>query len=259
MKNKSVSKLKKALTFLAVTLIWAALWQTLSAAAKRTGLGLLLPSPSETANAFAVLLTQKSFYMSCTKTLLRVVIGWFSGLLVGTILGTVTSFSRPLRAFFSPMLHIVKATPVASFIIAALVLMPSQSVPSYTGFLISLPVVWANIGEGIASPDKKLLEAAYFFKMSKKNLVKFIYIPALKPYFAAAATTSMGLSWKACVAAEVICTPSGSIGQGIYNAKVYLETPSLFAWTIAVIVLSILLEAVIKAVIKAVTEKEAAV
>lgn len=244
------AKTKKAVTAITVALIWAALWQVLSTVAKRAGLSLLLPSPSETAKALALLVTQKSFYLSCGKTLLRVLTGWLSGLIVGTLLGAVTSFCKPLKAFFAPFLHIVKATPVASFIIAALVLMSAQRVPSFTGFLMSLPVVWANISEGIAAPDKKLLEAAHFFKMSRRNTVKLIYIPAMKPYFAAAATTSMGLSWKACVAAEVICTPSGSVGQGIYNAKVYLETPSLFAWTAVVIIMSILLEALIKAVIK---------
>ena len=66
----------------------------------------------------------------------------------------------------------------------------------------------------------------------------------------------MGLSWKACIAAEVICTPNGSIGQGIYNAKIYLETPSLFAWTAAVILLSVLLEMLIKTIISKITDTE---
>ena len=247
--NKMPVRLKKAMTALSVAVIWVLVWQALSAAASRGGLGLLLPAPLQTLAALGELVTQKSFYVSCAKTLLRVVTGWFFGLTAGVILGILTFLSKALNALFSPVLHIVKATPVASFIIAALVLMSAQKVPAFTGFLITLPVVWANISEGLSAPDKKLLEAASFFKMSKKNTVRFIYIPAMKPYFAAAATTAMGLSWKACVAAEVICTPSGSIGQGIYNAKVYLETPSLFAWTGVVIILSIILEKIIKAVI----------
>ena len=82
------------------------------------------------------------------------------------------------------------------------------------------------------------------------HLVKYVYLPALRPYFTAAATTAMGFTWKACIAAEVICTPKGSIGAGIYNAKIYLETPELFAWTIAVILLSVLLEALLKGLLR---------
>ena len=250
MTKKPVSKLKKSLSTVVTAIIWVLIWQVLSTVAKTAGLSLLLPSPIETLKAFGELLTKSDFYISCGKTLLRVLVGWITGMLVGTLLGVLTHICRPLKTFLSPVLHIIKATPVASFIIAALVLMTSKYVPSFTGFLMSLPIVWGNITEGLSSPDKKLLEAAFFFRMTTANKIKYIYIPALKPYFSAAAVTSMGLSWKACVAAEVICTPSDSIGKGIYNAKVYLETPSLFAWTLAVIMLSIILESIIKRVIK---------
>ena len=52
----------------------------------------------------------------------------------------------------------------------------------------------------------------------------------------------LGLAWKAGVAAEVLCLPKNAIGAQVYYAKIYLETPSLFAWTLAVIALSFLLE-----------------
>ena len=41
---------------------------------------------------------------------------------------------------------------------------------------------------------------------------------------------------------EVIGVPSGSIGEKLYNAKIYLNTPDLFAWTIVIIVISFVFE-----------------
>ena len=247
---KQNGALKKAGVAVAVLAVWIALWGIASAAAKKAGVSLVLPSPAAVGEAFVHLLGQKSFYLSCGRSMLRVLTGWAAGLACGAVLSAVTFLSRPLRAFFTPALHIVKATPVASFIILALVVMGAGRVPAFTGALISLPVVWANLSEGLASPDKKLLEMADAFCMPKKNLVKYIYLPALRPYFTAAATTAMGFAWKACIAAEVICTPKGSIGAGIYNAKIYLETPELFAWTIAVILLSVLLETLLKGLLR---------
>ena len=55
----------------------------------------------------------------------------------------------------------------------------------------------------------------------------------------------MGLSWKAGIAAEVICSPKNTIGAGISDAKVYLESPQLFAWTITVVVMSVILEKIL--------------
>ena len=247
---KKNGKLKKAAAALAVALVWLCLWLGSSFFAKRAGFGLLLPTPADVCGALRELLQTKSFYLSVGRSLLRVLTGWAGGVAAGTALAALTSFSKPVHLFFAPLLHIIKATPVASFIILALVLMKKDSVPAFTGFLMSLPLVWANVSEGLTAPNEQLTEMARAFGMSRKNELQYIRLPALAPYFTAAATTSMGLTWKACIAAEVICTPQSSIGSGIYNAKVYLETPSLFAWTLTVILFSVLLEMLIKKLLR---------
>ena len=50
------------------------------------------------------------------------------------------------------------------------------------------------------------------------------------------------MAWKAGVAAEVLGMVSGTIGRQLYDAKIYLETPKLFAWTAVVILLSVGME-----------------
>lgn len=234
-------------TALPVLLVWLAVWYAVS---EIIGLELLIPSPSAVLDSFITLIKEKEFYISCLNSLYKVIAGWSLGVISGTLIAVLTSLSRILRELLKPVLHIIKATPVASFIILALVLMSSANVPVFTCALITVPVVWANISEGILSPDKKILEMAQFFGMPLKKRIEDIYIPAVLPYFSAAATTSMGLSWKAGIAAEVICTPSDTIGAGIQNAKIYLETPSLFAWTLTVIVLSMLLEKLLTFILK---------
>ena len=57
-----------------------------------------------------------------------------------------------------------------------------------------------------------------------------------------ACETAVGLGWKAGIAAEVLCTPKNSIGINLRNAQIYIETVDLFAWTAAVIILSLVLE-----------------
>ena len=221
---------------------WLIIWYI---ASEIVGMELLIPSPGAVGSAFLALAAEKEFYLSCLGSLVKVLTGWAAGIIAGIILGTLTSLSSILKAFFGPMLHVIKATPVASFIVLALVLMSSKAVPVFTCALITAPVIWANVSEGLSSPDKKLLEMAAVFHMSRKKKITHIFIPSALPYFSAAATTTMGLAWKAGIAAEVICSPKNTIGAGISDAKVYLETPSLFAWTVTVIVLSVILEKII--------------
>ena len=68
--------------------------------------------------------------------------------------------------------------------------------------------------------------------------------------------TAMGFAWKAGIAAEVLATPKNSIGEQLYNAKIYLETADLFAWTVVVILLSMAIEEVVVRLLRRGLRKE---
>lgn len=62
------------------------------------------------------------------------------------------------------------------------------------------------------------------------------------PFFISACSVSLGLCWKSGIAAEVIGLPKGSIGEKLYQAKIFLNTGELFAWTLVIIIVSIVFE-----------------
>ena len=97
----------------------------------------------------------------------------------------------------------------------------------------------ANASSGIENTDKQLLEMASLFKVKTWRIWADIYWPSLRPYLLAAATTGLGLAWKSGITAEVIASPKFAIGSELQSAKVYLETPDIFVWTIVVVFLSI--------------------
>ena len=108
--------------------------------------------------------------------------------------------------------------------------------------LMVLPVVYTNVLEGIRAADRKLLEMAQVFSLTPAKIIRYIYLPQILPYFQAACGTALGLCWKSGIAAEVIGIPSGSIGERLQQAKVYLDTPDLFAWTLVIVLLSLSFE-----------------
>ena len=83
---------------------------------------------------------------------------------------------------------------------------------------------------------------AQVFQVSGKNKIRYIYLSEVLPFFRAGCSVSLGLCWKAGVAAEVIGIPDGSMGERLYEAKVYLETPDLFAWTMVILIVSMIFE-----------------
>lgn len=231
--------MRKFLSGLLVAAIWLCIWQ---GAAMLVGQELLLPTPLSVLNRLARLCTEAAFFKSAALSLWRIFLGYLLGLALGLILGITTAFCPALRRFFSPLLAIIRATPVASFIILVLVWFATGAVPVFTSLLMVLGVTWGNVAEGIDSTDAKLLEVAQVYRLPFYQKLRYLYLPSMRPYFSAAAFSSIGLAWKAGIAAEVICRPEFSIGRELYQSKIYLETPDLFAWTALIILLSMLLE-----------------
>ena len=85
---------------------------------------------------------------------------------------------------------------------------------------------------------------AEIFRLPLVRRIRYIYLSQVMPYFRSACTISIGMCWKSGIAAEVIGMPKGSIGEKLYQAKIYLNTPDLFAWTMVIIVVSRLFERV---------------
>jgi len=238
-KQKILIAAKKILRCIVIAAVWLALWQLAHMAVSRS---ILLPSPAETLRALVRLSGTGELWTSVGSSLLRIMTGYLLGLAAGSILAVITASSRLLRDFLHPLMVIMKTTPVASFIILAVVWLKSVNVPAFTVALIVAPIFWSNVFTGITTTDKNLLEMAKMYRFSRRALVTKLYIPSIMPYFHSAVTVGIGMAWKAGVAAEVICNPGNSIGSGLYDSKIYLETDTMFAWTVMVIILSIILE-----------------
>lgn len=136
----------------------------------------------------------------------------------------------------------LKATPVASFVVLVLIWLPSRNLSVLISFIMAFPIVYTNLLEGFENLDGKLIQMAQVFAMPVRKKLYYLYFAGLLPYFRSACAVAIGMSWKAGIAAELIGIPGGSIGESLYNAKIYLETPSLFAWTIVIITVSVLFE-----------------
>jgi len=232
--------IKKACKWLAIALFWLTLWWL--AAVLVVKQELLLPSPTRVLMRLGELASQGEFWTFTFTSLCRIFGGIFCALVLGILCGILTAHIAFLRELLAPILTIIKATPVASFIILALVWISRGKLPVFIAALMVLPIIWTNIEQGIRQVDPKLLEMAKVFRFSAIKRLLHITIPSVLPYFVAACKTSLGLAWKAGIAAEVLATPQNSIGKELFESKTFMETTDLFAWTVTVILLSVCME-----------------
>lgn len=234
--------LKKTLIFLGVFAFWILIWQLVY---NKVGKDIVIPSPYNTWLKIEELLNTKEFWQITWSTVSRIIQGYLAGTVLGVVLAVVTYSSKFLYVLLKPVVSIARATPVASLTLIIIMWVTNKQVPLFIVGLMVFPIIWGNTYEGIKNTDKKLLEMSASFSVSYAKRFFHIYIPSVYPYFIAGASTALGLAWKSGVAAEILGATQDSVGQQIHDAKVYLDSEGKFAWTIVVILLSVVIEKIV--------------
>ena len=234
----------KFLRRIGIGVFWIGIWWVIALA---VGLPKLLPGPPETAEALFRLVGTAVFWRSVGLTLLRVALGYLLAVMTGTALAAVCWRFKGMDALLSPLRTVIKATPVSSFILLVWLWLKRVQVPVFISFLMVLPIIWTAVQEALGAVDGNLKEMTHMYRFSRWQKVKYLYAPSVKPAFMAAALTGLAFAWKSGIAAEVIALTPDSVGKHLSDAKNYLEYPDLFAWTLTVILLSMVLEGLLKA------------
>jgi len=219
--------------------IWILAWHGLSMYISHD---ILLVSPVSVAARLAQLVQDASFWKAILFSFRSIVTGFSLAMAAGILFAALAARFRLIDEFFAPAILMIKATPVASIIILVLLWVSSRNLSILISFLMVLPIIYTNVLNGIRSVDVKLLEMAKIFQIPKHRQIIYIYTSQVLPFFQSACSIALGLCWKSGIAAEVIGIPNGSIGENLYKSKVFLATADLFAWTLTIIIISVLFE-----------------
>ena len=243
-------RIAKPILWLIATIFWTAVWYL---AAYRMGNELFLPYPHTVLRSFGKLTAEATFWSAVWQSMLTVIKGCFWGCLLGAIFAVLASWLQVFRAIVSPLITVLRATPVASFIILVYVIVrvnhfSIDTVAMLIVIIMVIPILYSNLFSGISSLDQNLAEVAHIYSFSIRKKIFILWIPQLKPFVGSGVITSLGFAWKAGVAAEVICNLKNTIGKNLADSKSNLEMDRLFAWTLTVVLLSVLFECLFKKV-----------
>ena len=227
---------------LGVLVFWLAIWQIVAVAINQD---IVLTSPIQTIQTLFSLAQLREFWVSIGLSLLRIFVGGALAFTSGSLLAFLSFKYKLVKLLFEPLISTIKSIPVASFVILLLIWVRTPYLSISISFLMALPIIYIAVLEGLLGTDQKLIEMANVYQIHGWYRVKAIYLSQLMPSLKTATSLAMGFCWKSGIAAEVIGLPTFSIGEHLYNAKVYLDTPALFAWTLVVIVMSVLGETIV--------------
>ncbi len=203
--------------------------------------GLFLATPVQTLAALARIAPTAGFWQRIAFSALRILAGFLLAVAGGLALGAAGARWRRVRIFVEPVMQLIRAMPVASFVILALLWVRGENLSVVVSFTHVLPVVYAGVLAGIADTDPQLLEMARVYRLPLGARLRYIWLPGVFPSFSESCIAAMGMCWKSGVSAEVIGLPDHSVGDALYRAKITLSTPEVFAWTLVIVLLSALL------------------
>lgn len=211
---------------------------------------LILPYPHLVLVRLFYLLSVKKTYVALLYSLLKILIGLGLGVFLGTILGYIAHHYNWFRRLMSPLIESTKATPIAAITLLLIVWISSQNLSIIIVLLVILPSVYENVITSLEGIDKKTLEMLDVFHVDERKRLRYVYFPNIKKGLLGVLPFLTGFSFKAGISGEVLSRPDVSLGTLIYEAKVYIEIKDLLAYTILLIVISVIIQALIKLIIK---------
>lgn len=228
-----------ALTRCAPVAFWLVVWQV---ASMLDSSGILLCGPLDALFALYRLSSTQTFWSSIWFSTLRIVAGVLLGYIIAGVLAAASWHTSTVRILLQPALLAIKSTPVACVVVILLIWTGAANVSVITVLLLVVPAIYFALCAGLDNMDAGQRDLFEIFGARGRRRFFALIWPAILPYLETASSTVLGMSWKAGIAAELIGVPAGSLGERIYQAKLLLETPDLFAWTFCVICLSWLFE-----------------
>lgn len=233
-------------------IVLIAIWEVLAVI---VGADFLLASPFQVIKRLFQLLFEKDFLRTILFSFLRIGAGFLIAFVSGAILAVAASRFHFVEYFLWPYINVIKTVPVASFIILSLIWFDYQMLTVFISFLIAFPVIYSNVLQGMKNADNGLLEVGKIYHVPFGRRLKYICLPSVKPFLISSSNVAVGMAWKAGVAAEVIGIVRGSIGEKLYEAKIYFQNADLLAWTIVIILVSVISEKVFVWLMKAVIRR----
>ncbi len=232
-------KKNRRLSYLWPVIFWLLLWHIVSIIIDSK---LILVSPLTVVDHLFVFIKEAEFWSTVLSSFVKIIGGFLLALLTGSMWAALSAKYKGIKQLLWPVILAIKTVPVASFIILALFWFSSQNLSVFISFLMVFPIIYTNVLKGIEETDEKLMEMAEVFQISSINKIRSLYIPQIMPYFRAGCSISLGLCWKSGIAAEVIGMPAGSMGERLQQAKVYWETADVLAWTVVIVIISLVFE-----------------
>ncbi|HLI26802.1 MAG TPA: ABC transporter permease [Chloroflexota bacterium] len=223
---------------LGVAIGLALVWVMLSA---RLG-DYLLPSPARVGQGILAVITSGELWKHTWASLYRISVGFGLAVLVSIVFASLVAMSRHVATIGRDLTAVLNSTSVFVWIVVSLIWFGlTDKAAMFTTFMITLPVLLANMLEGVANVDRKLIEMAQVYRFSPLDRFLNVTLPSTIPYLVAGMKVGFGLGLKVSVVAEIFGVSTG-IGYMMNYSRDTLRTDMVFVWALVLIVIMLVVD-----------------
>lgn len=236
----------------AAVLVLLGIWEI---CARAVGVEIILPTFTSVCTAFGLLFTRAEFYISVGFTLLRCLVGYVIGFGLGVLLGLLAGRNRAVAAALTPIVTVMRTVPVVAIALVLTIWIGSSVLPSVVGIMLVFPIIYGEIKTAAENVGKEYDDALADLGAGFWTSLRTVYLPMVLPHALSGISTTFGMNIKAVISAEVLAYTVHSIGYQIYFSKANFleETPTLFAWIMVAVLLSVIFEALLRFSAKKIT------
>ncbi len=202
----------------------------------------LFPSVIDVLKNLSQQIANKELFSHLFITLYRVFVAFFITMIIGVIIGIAMGFYQKIDEMLDFLLILFLNIPALVTIIVCYIWFGLSDFAAILAVVINkVPIIVTNIREGTRAFEKKYMDFAKVYKLSKKEIIFNIYLPQLYPYLMATTRLSLSLIWKIVLVVELLGRSDG-IGFQISMYYQFFDISSILAYSFAFIFVILLIE-----------------
>ena len=209
----------------------------------------LYPSIITVLKSFISLFNQNNIIIMLS-TFVRIVLSACITFIISLIIGYIYSWRKESYYFITPVMNLMKSTPVIIISIFLFLLFNSSVSPFIITMLVTMPITTQSIFTSIDSIDPSIQDD---IKMNNVHQLKawfIVYMPLIKKHLLMSFFQTFGLGLKVMIMGEYICYTKNSIGQELSQIKSSFEISNLLAWGILIVLIVTISEKLINYIVK---------
>ena len=197
----------------------------------------LIPPPLEVIRTAIPMMMSGEIFADVSISMSRILVGFFSGSLIGVIFGVLLGRIRVLHDLLDPIMELLRYLSPTAMIPIAVIWFGIGELSKY--FLIfwgTFFIVLINTTAGVWRAPIARQRAAECLGANRLQIFLMVVIPSAVPYIVTGMRVAMASSFMSIIPAEILAADSG-IGYLLQKSSMLLQTNRIFVALLTICIL----------------------